>query len=162
MRLRDTRCCAMSRSRLSRPERSSVNCCLCLKLLDSVSHQKTRKLFYGASCVNERTTLWRVLARRGLGRGNFASPKLSNSNAVLCASCSRLLVRIRSAEQELAKSLSLVDSFLGLTSHDHVANQPSNTSTRDQLTQDQETASMEMDMGQDSNQCPTISNVSFW
>ena len=146
-----------ARSHVSRVARSNVKCCLCLKSLDSVSHEKTRKIFYGANCVDERTVLCRILARRGI-QLQSASPELSNINAIICASCCRLLVRIRSTEQELTKSLSLVDNFLAMANHSS-GSQPQrcNVSAHDQLTQHQETASMEM--GQDSNQCPTTSTI---
>ena len=107
--------------------------------------------------MDERTVLCRVLARRGI-QLQSASPELSNINAIICASCCRLLVRIRYTEQELTKSLSLVDSFLAMANHSS-GSQPQrrNVSAHDQLTQHQETASMEM--GQDSNQCPTTSTI---
>ena len=132
--------------------RSRVKCCLCLKSLDSVSHKKTRKVFYGPNCVVERTILCGVLARRGI-QLQLASPELSNADALLCASCSRLLVRIRSTEQELTKSLSLVDNYLGLLSHSIPQPWPCNPSAQPQH---QETANMEVDMEHNSNQCSTI------
>jgi len=107
--------------------------------------------------MDERTVLCRVLARRGI-QLQSASPELSNINAIICASCCRLLVRIQSAEQELKMSLSLVDSFLALANHSSVSQpQTCNVSAHNQLTQHQETVSMEM--GQDSNQCPTTSTI---
>jgi len=138
--------------------RSSVQCCLCLKLLDSVSHVKTRKRFYGSNCVAERTILCDLLMRRNVqlpsqlqfAQNLSAYAQLSNANALLCASCSRLLIRIRTTEQELVKSLGVVDKYLGLLSP-----QPQSCAP----TQGQGTTNMEVDIGHSSNQCPAI--VSF-
>ena len=134
--------------------RSSVQCCLCLKLLDSVSHVKTCKHFYGSNCVAKRTILCELLMRRNV-QLQFAEnlsvyAQLSNANALLYASCSRLLIRIRTTEQELVKSLGVVDKYLGLLSP-----QPQSCA----LTQGQGTTNMEVDIGHSSNQCPAI--ISF-
>ena len=129
-----------------------MQCCLCLKLLDSVSHAKTRKRFYGSNCVAERTILCSLLMRRNVqlqfAQNLLAYAQLSNTNALLCASCSRLLIRIRTTEQELVKSHGVVDKYLGLLSP-----QPQS------CTPTQEPGNMEVDVGHSSNQCTAI--VSF-
>lgn len=89
-------------------------CCLCSKVLETASDKKTRKRFNRAGCVPERAILDRVLKKKNSQFVLSSFPKLKYVNALLCAVCSRLLLRIRRLEEDLAKDIAVVYNHLGL------------------------------------------------
>ena len=89
-------------------------CCLCLKLLESATERKIRKYFYGTSCVSERDILGRVIKRNNSQLNLALYEQLHDTNALLCAVCSRLVLRIQHLENDLAKSIAVVQGHLAL------------------------------------------------
>ena len=89
-------------------------CCLCLKSLESATEKKTRKHFYGTSCVSERDILGRVIKRNNSQLGLTSYEQLNDTNTLLCAFCSRLVLRIQRIENDLAKSIAAIQENLAL------------------------------------------------
>ena len=89
-------------------------CCLCLKLLESATERKTRKCLYGTSCVPERDILGRVIKRNNSQLNLASYEQLHDTNALLCAVCSRLVLRIQRLENDLAISIAVVQGHLAL------------------------------------------------
>ena len=89
-------------------------CCLCLKLLESATERKTRKHFHGTCCMRERDILGRVIKENNSQLDLASYKQLRDTNAFLCAVCSRLVQRIQRLENDLAKSIAVVQGHLAL------------------------------------------------
>ena len=86
-------------------------CCLCLKSVESPKDKKSRKCFHGTSCVFERYL--GKLIKRSNSRFDIALfEELSDTEALLCAVCSRLLLRIHCLEDDFAKSTDTIQEYL--------------------------------------------------
>ena len=156
-------------------------CCLCLKSVESTTDKKTRKYFHGTSCASERVILSRVTKRNNSQLNISSFEELSDTDALLCAKCSRLLLRVQRLEDEFATSTMAIQKHLtllhrhysGTTSHiaprKRLLSEPgSETSNEEMLSMQEEEAvvsGMENtgnpgDAQACSNQCPASSSAS--
>ena len=110
-------------------------CCLCLKSVESSKDKKSRKRFHGTSCVFERDILGKLIKRSNYRFDIASFEELNDTEALLCAVCSRLLLRIHRLEDDFAKSTATIQEYLALL-HTHYTASGTTAASRKRLLSD--------------------------